>query len=327
MVMKFFALVGLVAVIGGLYLILPQGIGPTAFQMAPARSAIPAYIEEGLFPEPASLVNNEAIGHAIFENPAEDAERIAEAQARMAETMPGMDMDNGGAEMDMDNGGAEMDMAATGEAEMPADMNMGNAEPEMDNGGAGMDNGGAGMDMPATGEADTMRSAEAEMDMAATGEAEMPADMNMNTAEVVHDEEGAEEMVSGGLIILAQNAAVDREIEIDMREWGYSLGELEVNPGERIRLTIRNAGEIPHEFMFMPMANMQAIAYRLERADWNLLEHDAPFEQSVLMPGETFQVSVQIETAGAWMFMCMFPFHMQMGMMGQMATPGMAMEM
>jgi uncharacterized cupredoxin-like copper-binding protein len=141
------------------------------------------------------------------------------------------------------------------------------------------------------------------------------------------EDEEKEGMGGGGLRILPDHAKVDREIEITMREWGYSLADFEVKPGERIRLTIRNAGQIPHEFMFMPMVNMRAIAYRLERADWNLLEHDAPYERSLVMPGETFQVSIQIEAPGSWMFMCMFPYHMKFGMMGQMATPGMAMKM
>ncbi|WP_442873870.1 multicopper oxidase domain-containing protein [Aurantimonas sp. C2-6-R+9] len=112
-----------------------------------------------------------------------------------------------------------------------------------------------------------------------------------------------------------------------MREWGYSLSQLEVQPGERIRLNIRNDGNIPHEFMFMPMANMQAIAYRLERADWNLLEHAAPYERSLVLPGQSFEVTMRIAEPGAWMFMCMFPYHMQFGMMGQMATPGLSMAM
>ena len=78
--------------------------------------------------------------------------------------------------------------------------------------------------------------------------------------------------------------------------------------------------------MFMSMPAMTAIGYRAQRADWNLLEHEALYERSLVLPGEVFQVAVEIRKPGAWMFMCMFPYHMQFGMMGGMATPGMSMQ-
>ena len=49
---------------------------------------------------------------------------------------------------------------------------------------------------------------------------------------------------------------------------------------------------------------------------------------SAYLIGTGFIVFVAtISRPGAWMFMCMLPYHMQMGMMGQIATPGMAMRM
>ena len=119
----------------------------------------------------------------------------------------------------------------------------------------------------------------------------------------------------------------DREIEIVMEEWGYSDMLIDVKAGERIRFTVKNGGNIPHEFMFMSMAAMSAVNYRVNRADWNLLEHEALYEQALVLPGGEFSVVVQIMQQGSWMFMCMLPYHMQMGMMGQMATEGMAMSM
>jgi uncharacterized cupredoxin-like copper-binding protein len=142
------------------------------------------------------------------------------------------------------------------------------------------------------------------------------------------DEDGEGEGHGGGagLKILAEGAPVDRQIVIVMTEWAYSPGSIEVKPGERILLKIRNGGQIPHEFMFMSMPAMAAISYRTQRADWNLLEHEALYENSIVLPGQEFQVAVEIEKPGAWMFMCMFPYHMQFGMMGGMATPGMSMQ-
>jgi uncharacterized cupredoxin-like copper-binding protein len=112
-----------------------------------------------------------------------------------------------------------------------------------------------------------------------------------------------------------------------MSEWTFSDLSVEVQAGERIKFNVRNDGKVLHEFMFMAMAQMQAVNYRARRADWNLLEHEALFEKSLLLPGESISFVAEVQTNGAWMFMCMLPYHMQMGMMGQIATPGAAMEM
>lgn len=131
----------------------------------------------------------------------------------------------------------------------------------------------------------------------------------------------------GGLRFCPEGAKFDREIDISMSEWTFSNLEIEVKQGERIRFNVRNDGKIPHEFMFMSMPMMQAVTYRARRADWNLLEHEALFEKSLLLPGEMLSFVAEVQTAGSWMFMCMLPYHMQMGMMGQVATPGAAMKM
>ncbi len=133
-------------------------------------------------------------------------------------------------------------------------------------------------------------------------------------------------MAEGGLIF-AEDAPYDREITLAMSEWRFSKMKISVKKGERIKFTIRNDGRIPHEFMFMTMPAMQAVNYRAKRADWNLLEHEALFEQPLLLPGSEISVVMTVQRDGAWMFMCMLPYHMQMGMMGQMATAGNAMPM
>jgi len=126
---------------------------------------------------------------------------------------------------------------------------------------------------------------------------------------------------------IAEDGEFDREINLTMAEWGYSDFNIEVKTGERIRFNLKNDGQIPHEFMFMTMQAMMAVNYRAARADWSLLEHEALYEKSIVLPGGTFSFVATVEKDGAWMFMCMLPYHMQMGMMGQVATPGRAMEM
>jgi uncharacterized cupredoxin-like copper-binding protein len=171
------------------------------------------------------------------------------------------------------------------------------------------------------------------------GEAEETMAMEMPQAEG-HGEAGGHEMamempeggghsgVGYGLRVLPGHMGkgmIDRDIEITMAEWEFGPGNLTVKPGEVVRLVVRNEGTLPHEFMLMPQQQMNTVNYRLERADWNLLEHEAVFERSVILPGDSFEVVVRFEQAGMWMYMCMFPYHMQFGMMGMIMTEGMQM--
>ena len=116
-----------------------------------------------------------------------------------------------------------------------------------------------------------------------------------------------------------------RTVEVEMDEWGFSPAAIEVTPGETIRFLVRNTGNLPHEFMFMSAGVMQALNYRLQRADWSLTEHEAIFEQAIILPGDSMDVTLRIEEPGTWTFMCMLPYHMQFGMMGMMMSEGAAM--
>ena len=196
-------------------------------------------------------------------------------------------MDMGG--MNMDQGGGDM-----------ANMNMDQGGGDMAN--MNMDQSGGDM---------------ANMNMDQSGGA--MAGMDMGNAV---EEEGAE----GGLRF-SEEGAFDREINLSMAEWRFSDMNIDVKKGEKIRFNITNEGKIPHEFMFMSMPLMAAVEYRSTRADWSLYEHEALYEKSLVLPGGKFSFVAEIEEPGVWMFMCMLPYHMQMGMMGQMATDGMSMEM
>ena len=196
-------------------------------------------------------------------------------------------MDMGG--MNMDQGGGDM-----------ANMNMDQGGGDMAN--MNMDQSGGDM---------------ANMNMDQSGGA--MAGMDMGNAV---EEEGAE----GGLRF-SEEGAFDREINLSMAEWRFSDMNIDVKKGEKIRFNITNEGKIPHEFMFMLMPLMAAVEYRSTRADWSLYEHEALYEKSLVLPGGKFSFVAEIEEPGVWMFMCMLPYHMQMGMMGQMATDGMSMEM
>ncbi len=178
-----------------------------------------------------------------------------------------------------------------------------------------MANGGAAAGMKMEGEAKTPMKMEDEAEM-------KPAAEDGNAA-IVSDEL---KLGEGGLIFYA-DGQFDREISLDMDEWKFSNMKIDVKAGERIRFTVKNKGQIPHEFMFMNTPLMSSVNYRATRADWSLIEHVALFEKALVLPGGEFTFVLKVKDPGAWRFMCMLPYHMQMGMMGQMATPGMVTDM
>jgi len=144
----------------------------------------------------------------------------------------------------------------------------------------------------------------------------------MDGAEKIDDAAKMDDGAMDGGLKISEEGAFDREIKLTMAEWRFSNKNIKVERGERIRFNVTNGGNIPHEFMFMTMPAMTAIDYRARRADWSLLEHEALYEKSLVLPGGSFSFVAEIEEDGAWMFMCMLPYHMQMGMMGVMNTPG-----
>tara|TARA_R110002049_G_scaffold58690_1_gene159377 strand:+ start:6842 stop:7840 length:999 start_codon:yes stop_codon:yes gene_type:complete len=332
MIMRLFLGVGLVLLAVTSYFVVV--VPPPNVQLVPKVSAVTVLQREGILPT-GDIAENEEIEHGIFEVPPQDEVMLESATADM--DMSGMDM--GGSTMTMPNGTVmnDSDMPAAGDTAM--DMSNGEGTMTMPDGTVMKES-----DMPAAGDtAMDMSNGEGTMtmpdgtvmkdsDMPAAGDTAM--DMNkgnetMTTADdtAMDGMDTAEmEMAEGGLAF-SDDGDFDREITLSMTEWTFSDLNLEVAKGERIRFTVRNDGQTLHEFMFMTMPAMAAVNYRAKRADWNLLEHEALFEKSLLLPGGEISFIVEVQQTGNWMFMCMLPYHMQMGMMGQMATPGSAMNM
>ena len=299
MIMRLYLLFGLVLLGGTGWFIVVET--PPTVQAAPVVGEYARLREEGIIPE-GEMFENEEIEHDIFGVPPEDEEMIEAAAASM---------DMG----DMDMGA--MDMPADGAMDMAEGTTM-----DMDMDGDGpMDMAAA--DMPADGAMDMAEGTTMDMDMDGDGT------MDMAEADMPISEEEADRLMAGRMagLIITNEGDYDREVVLSMSEWTFSDLEINAVAGERIRFTLRNDGEILHEFMFMGMAQMQGVNYRARRADWNLLEHEALFEQSLVLPGDEITFVAEIVRPGVWMFMCMLPYHMQMGMMGQLATEGMAMEM
>ncbi len=335
--LKFFGIVGLAGV-GVTFYLVTAGVGPER-QLPPEVSLLEGFREDGFLVENRNLPDDHSAEDAgAFEVPAEDEIYLEAALENMGD-MSGMDMSGGNA------GSMEgMDMSTTAEAaDAMEGMDMSTTAEAAD----AME----GMDMSTTAEAadamegmDMAGNSEAVLDMDMDGDGVMDmssADMNagnmdgMDMAAADAPAEMADMQMSpsagalmgeGGLLI-TDEGDFDRTIDLTMTEWGYSDMNIEVQVGERIKFVIANEGEILHEFMFMSGPLMAAANYRLTRADWSMLEHEALFEKPLMLPGGTFEIVVEITEAGSWMFMCMLPYHMQMGMMGQMSTPGMAMAM
>lgn len=312
MVVRFTVFMGIL--LGTVSWLLLVPFSPTDFQASPGTNIADSR-KAGLVPEPGDMKMSGEIGHEVFEVPDTDAMHPAMATAG-----------DGGME------GMQMGEPEAEHAEEPvAGMQMG--EPEAEHAEEPMEGMQMGdqAEQPTESMAMDDQSGQPMDGMQMDEQAEQPMEGMAMESEAGHEEEAEEEGHAGGAGLTVLDAKMarmaSRTVEIDMAEWGFSPGNLTVKPGEVIRFAVRNTGNLPHEFMFMPGAAMEAVNYRLERADWNLLEHEAPFEQPVVMPGDSFEVVIRVDQPGTWMFMCMFPYHMQFGMMGMMATEGMATDM
>lgn len=306
MIMRFYLIAGVLLLGTTSYFIVVQQ--EPDYQAAPLTSEITKLQESGLLPA-GPFEENDELEHDVFEVPPMDEVKLEQAESNM--DMAGMDMSQSdGTTMDMAGGDT---MAMDDGTTMPmADMAPAEADTMAMADGATMAPADSGTMTMADGS--TMPMADA-----------APADggtMPMSEMDVAVECTGER-----GLGFCEDGQAFDREVELVMSEWTFSNLDVAVQAGERIRFTVRNDGTILHEFMFMAMEQMQAVNYRARRADWNLLEHEALFEQSLLLPDESVSFVVEVKNSGNWMFMCMIPYHMQMGMMGQMSTPGAGMDM
>lgn len=259
-----------------------------------SATAIERYREQGLVPQAGQVRISEEVGHEVFEVPATDAEHLKAALAAA------------GAEQEM----AGMNHGTIQSVAQPPRIEAGDAHTR----GEPVE---AHQEKPA---AETRPHPEEQVK---TGQPHGEAGHGLGGEAVGISilAEGRPEDVTRA----THGLTVTRSIELKMGEWGFTPAHITVVPGDVIRLAVRHAGNIPHEFMLMTGPAMSALDYRLERADWNLLEHEAIFEKPILLPGDSFDVVMKVHKPGAWMYMCMFPYHMQLGLMGMIMTPGVSM--
>ncbi len=352
---RIFVIVGSVGLLVIAYL-TTFAVGPIT-QMPPPESLLTNFRAKGFVPTSVNLEEDERAEEAhVFEVPERDAvelKKINDGGGAMAGmNMPGMKMDggDGAPKMALNPDGTmktnpDGSMVMEGEEPKTA-MKMDGAEkPAMKmklnpDGTMAVDADGNMIMEPAEKPAMKMKlnpdgsmalDPDGKMIMVPAGdESKMAMNMAGNDPSTNNGNEAIipDEMKLGeGGLIFYEDGNFDREIKLDMAEWKFSDMQIDAKMGETIKFTVKNTGQIPHEFMFMNMPLMSAVNYRGTRADWNLLEHRALYEKALVLPGGEFTFVLKVNQPGAWMFMCMLPYHMQMGMMGQMATEGMAMDM
>jgi len=311
--LRFFVVTGIV---GGLVVayLTTFGVGKIT-QLPPSESLLTEFRAEGAVPKNVNLALDETAEDLdVFTVPAADKTHLEAAEAAYSKMSSGMDMSGSSGSTMTASDGSTMNMPSTK--------------------ATGMNSGATGTSMTASdGSTTTMPSTNATgMNNGATGTSMTASDgstMTMPSTNTTGTSMAAKAQMPMGEagLAFAKDGAFDREITLTMQEWKFSQMKIDVKPGERIKFTVKNGGQIPHEFMFMSPPLMNAVKYRSTRADWNLFEHEALYERALVLPGGEFTFVMQVQTPGAWMFMCMLPYHMQMGMMGQMATKGMAMDM
>jgi len=293
MIWRIWIVLMVVVVAGAWVWMVPLSPPPTTKTI----STVDAYRAKGLLPKAGALVVSEEVGHEVFEVPPGDA---AERDRIMAALGLGL-----GQAPAHENAGDE-----------------GHAE-EKDH------------EISLDDEAEAAQAEEEDHEISLDDDAEGAETVAMAEPAAAPNGHGAGS-VTAGLTILAEGSTAevapllgrlnaDRTIEVEMREWGYTPDHVMVEPGEVIRLKVTNVGALPHEFMLMDGVGMQAVDYRIDRADWNLLEHQAIYEVPIVMPGRSFEMVAEIHKSGMWMYMCMFPYHMEQGMMGMFMTAGVSM--
>lgn len=117
-------------------------------------------------------------------------------------------------------------------------------------------------------------------------------------------------------------SAVSRTVEIFMSEKddGQMLFEptsLQVVEGETIRFTIKNTGEIEHEFVLD--SHHKVMEHKAIMAKFPEMEHDDP-NAVRLMEGTSGEIIWTFSKTGTFEFACLIPGHYESGMKGDITV-------
>ena len=112
-----------------------------------------------------------------------------------------------------------------------------------------------------------------------------------------------------------------RAVEVIMREGDGKMlfvpDRLEVKRGDQVRFTIRNDGQLPHEFMLASVADNDKHAELMKK--YPDMEHDDPNGKTV-EPGKSAEVLWRFTKRGEFEFACLIPGHREAGMHGRVVV-------
>lgn len=108
-----------------------------------------------------------------------------------------------------------------------------------------------------------------------------------------------------------------RVIEIEMREddgtMSYVPARIEVKKGEQIKLVLKNAGALDHEFLLDSIEHNAKHKIVMQKNPE--MEHDDPNGKR-LKPNETVEILWRFSKKGTFEFACLIPGHYEAGMHG-----------
>jgi uncharacterized cupredoxin-like copper-binding protein len=108
-----------------------------------------------------------------------------------------------------------------------------------------------------------------------------------------------------------------RTVEIKATEGSGTMAfdppRIEVARGEQIKFVIRNAGELPHEFMLDTVAANQKHAIEMQKNPE--MEHDDPNGKRV-EPKKDVELIWRFTKVGTFEYACLIPGHYEAGMKG-----------
>ena len=115
-----------------------------------------------------------------------------------------------------------------------------------------------------------------------------------------------------GLVVLAgcSPGGGERTVTVDVHHSRFSIEQLNVRPGETVRLVLRNSDPIPHELIVGDQSVQD-----VHEAGSEARHGDRPGEVSV-GPGATAVTTYRFDRPGRLLFGCHLPGHWAYGMRG-----------
>ncbi|MEP7281310.1 MAG: cupredoxin family protein [Rubrivivax sp.] len=112
--------------------------------------------------------------------------------------------------------------------------------------------------------------------------------------------------------------AVKRTIEFVMSDsMRFTPNRLEVRQGETVRIVLKNAGSLLHEFVLGTRAELDEHAALMVK--FPTMEHEEPYMAHV-PAGKTGEIVWTFNRAGEFDFACLIAGHYQAGMVGKIAV-------